>query len=336
MTILSAKIDQYCRDYLNRHDLGLVLIFSDASVPSEGEHKILQYLKTQPLDKNCIIYGLDSDLIMLSMCAKRSNVALIRENNFLKNNNIDLAIDKYPQLDYFLVDQLKHILFATLISNQEIRATTNFVYDQAIKSPYQIDRVIADYIFMSFLLGNDFIPAFPSLTIRDGGIEQIIMAYRATLPQGYCVNADLTLNLPCLLAFLQVLARKEEATLINIKCQRDKRIKFRSQAPPVTYEEALDHYPRIEHLCPDDINVQQTGWQLRYYHHFHLGGRSPHSPPAPTQHTQHTAPPPTASPAPTQHTTPPHTTPPPTTSPAPTQHTTPPPTAPVPHTLAPL
>jgi 5'-3' exoribonuclease 2 len=105
MSILSGKIDVYCR--VPGKAKKVKFIFSDASVPSEGEHKILQYIKTQPLDKNCIIYGLDSDLIMLSMCTERNNVALIRENNFIKNNNVDIAIDKYPQLDYFLVQELK-------------------------------------------------------------------------------------------------------------------------------------------------------------------------------------------------------------------------------------
>ena len=40
---------------------------------------------------------------------------------------------------------------------------------------------ITDYIFMCFLLGNDFMPHFPALNIRTVGIDILLNVYRETL-----------------------------------------------------------------------------------------------------------------------------------------------------------
>ena len=40
---------------------------------------------------------------------------------------------------------------------------------------------IYDYIFICFFLGNDFMPHFPSINIRTGGVDKMINAYKATV-----------------------------------------------------------------------------------------------------------------------------------------------------------
>ena len=58
------------------------VVFSDHSIPGEGEHKILNYIKQNSFDNepNIIIYGLDADLIMLSLVSNSNNVYLMRED----------------------------------------------------------------------------------------------------------------------------------------------------------------------------------------------------------------------------------------------------------------
>jgi 5'-3' exonuclease len=40
---------------------------------------------------------------------------------------------------------------------------------------------IYDYIFLCFFLGNDFMPHFPSVNIRTGGVDKMLNAYKATI-----------------------------------------------------------------------------------------------------------------------------------------------------------
>lgn len=280
MSILTQKITQSLPQ-LTGTSGNLQVIFSDASIPAEGEHKILQHLKTQPLTKNAVIYGLDSDLIMLSMCSHRENVVLVREDTFMKNNNVDLAIDKYPVMNYFIVSELKRHLYQILISNQDINRPLVITSDG--DPSLDGDRVVRDYIVISFLLGNDFIPPFPSLRIRDGGIEKVILAYRHTIKKTgtYLCEKGPTFafNVQFLITMFQILAQNEESSLRLQKQNMDRRRLSRAPNPtPHDYAEALEQYQSVEHLAKDSVDVLRQGWRERYYHYyFHIkAGHNPH------------------------------------------------------------
>jgi 5'-3' exoribonuclease 2 len=52
----------------------------------------------------------------------------------------------------------------------------------------QRHKRLYDYIFICFFLGNDFMPHFPSINIRTGGVHKMLNAYKATIG----VNDNLT------------------------------------------------------------------------------------------------------------------------------------------------
>ena len=132
------------------------VIVSDSLEPGEGEHKILQYLKQNKSNfknKPICIYGLDADLIMLSLVSGISNIYLLRERTSF---NIEQMDGEYL---YLKIDGLK----------QEITSSFPAV-------PKQV--VVNDYIFMCFLLGNDFTKHSPSLILRYDGLNHILNIYK--------------------------------------------------------------------------------------------------------------------------------------------------------------
>ena len=51
---------------------------SDWTVPDEGEHKIFKYIESCCV-QNAVIYGMDADMVMLSLVRTTPNIVLMRE-----------------------------------------------------------------------------------------------------------------------------------------------------------------------------------------------------------------------------------------------------------------
>ena len=187
--------------------LKIKTILSDSDERGEGEHKILHYIKSNNLSGKICIYGLDADLIMLSLVSGE-DIVLLRERT---EYNIEKTENDYI---YLKIDPLKdHIIDSLDI-------------DQANK-----EQIINDYIFICFLLGNDFMNHIPSLNLRYGGHDLLLRVYSDLQKryQGYFQLIDYEqpdlLHMTFFKEFIQEISLKEKETMRKIFSIRERQSK---------------------------------------------------------------------------------------------------------------
>ena len=113
--------------------------FSDAYNPGEGEHKILEFIKSNTLDGNTIIYGLDADLIVLSFVSQKNNIFLLREA-------LSFGKPLYNKFLYLDIDNLKYYIVKDIQEKILINDPT-LVFDVE-----KLNNLLDDYIFITFLV----------------------------------------------------------------------------------------------------------------------------------------------------------------------------------------
>ncbi len=263
MQKLSDTVLQYFdnKKYVSKHPIQIIV--STSNDPGEGEHKMFQYIRDYASTKvnvkdmqeqNTIVYGLDSDLIMLSIfhCMFFKNIYIFRETPAFMSSLVDVAVLNPSNKCYFMD-------ISTL--------------SRSILSEMQINSVEAyrlyDYVFLCFFLGNDFLPHFPSLNIRTNGFSILLSVYRELIgkyPNRSFVTEDMQIQWKWVHLFIQYLAKYEHDYLI---AEYDLRNKWRSrkwqstsakerdfvfQSIPVIYRQEEDY------ICP-----QEKHWEKRYY-----------------------------------------------------------------------
>ena len=219
-------IHQYIKSRINNNELwkNLTVIFSDSSVPGEGEHKILDFIRSQrtfkeynPNTSHCI-YGADADLIMLSLIMHEPNFFILRETlneKFYlicgkcgKHGHISAECEfkekKFDRENASLIEiyennkeKINEIDFC-LIKIKMVRAYIKLEFEELImKFSLDLERIIDDFVFICFLVGNDFLPNLPSLKIREGAIDALIYLYKKIRPEmkDYFTNGKGQLNL---------------------------------------------------------------------------------------------------------------------------------------------
>ena len=155
------------------------IIYSSYLTPGEGEHKLLQFIRNnQNMNNNYsyLIYGLDADLIFLALSTNSDKIYLLREGNEI-NNNIPVDI-----LNYVSIKIMKELIVKT-INTYYFNKYSNVLCIELLA-----DKIICDFIFICYFLGNDFIPHIPSLDIHQNGIEYLLLNYIDTFHEMIIYN----------------------------------------------------------------------------------------------------------------------------------------------------
>ena len=224
----------------------LKVIISDASVPGEGEHKIMQFIRSQRSDPEYdpntrhVIYGLDADLIMLAIATHEPHFRVLREDVEFRDakartcklcgrrghyaeNCRGSAKEKAGEYDEkSKKEELNPYIWLNVPVLREYLSAELFVPGQPFR--FDLERALDDWVFMCFFVGNDFLPHLPSLDIHEGGIDKLIAIWRDNIPvMGGYVTCDGSVDLARAQCILQGLGKQEDAIFRRRKEVEDKK-----------------------------------------------------------------------------------------------------------------
>jgi 5'-3' exonuclease len=183
------------------------IIFSPPTVPGEGEHKIMDYIRElteeeKNTESHCL-FGPDGDLIMLTLAAHIPKMFLFRE-------------DQYNHGYYHYVDMGRIRVELNSILGQ------NEGYKSKLRS---LDDITNDFIVEGFFVGNDFLPKIQMFHLLEEGLELMLKSYAHTSKNGRenFLTVDGHIHLPGFRQFLKHISKNEEKFLIDQATTRNPR-----------------------------------------------------------------------------------------------------------------
>ena len=251
MNKLDKKIEKYYKENVKE----IEIIYSGSNIPGEGEHKIFEYIrenKEYHKKTETVIYGLDSDLIMLTLNHLNisKNLFLFRETpEFIKSIDKTLDPNCYYVMDIHRMSEAIYILISKDGSNSDI------------------NMYVKDYIFICFFIGNDFVPHHPAINIRTTGIELLIDVYRKMLkPNEHLTDGKIIYwkNVRKCIDELVIIERESICDYITWKENlKEKSIAKINNCKDL--EEKLNMVPTLDITTEQYINPNLFYWQDRYY-----------------------------------------------------------------------
>jgi len=231
MNDLGRYLKSYFKTYQEEHP-HLSIFISPPTEIGEGEHKLFYHIRTNRayhITTTTAIYGLDADLIMLCLLHSDVSLWIVRERpHFEKTDS--------KEMWEFSIQEFKEIISS------------------------EIECPISNYVFLCFLLGNDFLPHFPTLNIRTKGIPIIIDRIKETqrpIIQHNEIQHSVFLN------FITPFAENEH-TMLQSELEIRQRMERKFQTIDEPYKR-FEMSPLFERETEMWIDPKKHGWRERYY-----------------------------------------------------------------------
>jgi 5'-3' exonuclease len=239
------------------------IIVSGSDDYGEGEHKIFEFIRNNEEYHNksrTYIYGLDADLIILSLnhlylC---DDIYLFREKPEYDKNLKEIYGDE--KHCFMRVKELENNIINSMIK------IDNKIYNKSDK--------IRDYCFLSFFLGNDFLPHNPTLNIRTNGLTIVIESYKKIVNNNESICKNNVVNWKILKKLINEFSLNEREYLVEEHKKIEKQLYFiesgRSKMNDTSnnkeYElKKLNNKPMYNRDSEIYINPCSNYWKERYY-----------------------------------------------------------------------
>jgi len=261
MNILHHRILDWMKEYSVKHKLEI--IYSSCNEPGEGEHKLLQFIRKNSTQFTYSIYGLDADLIFLALSTGLDSIYLMREGKILKDNTLDKG-DIVEGFNYLSIKIMKECIVDSITKCDKVDK----------------NNIIYDFIFICYLMGNDFLPHLPSLDIYDGAIDIMILKYKETreeLPFEYIVKNNINnininninINNTMFYLFISKIANEEEELL---KTKYNKKNYNNSCISTDSYDIEVHRIENMKFKINDPVKLgsdTMVEWRKRYYSYYY-------------------------------------------------------------------
>jgi 5'-3' exonuclease len=224
---------------------------SGAESPGEGEQKVMKWVRDQGAsslkNKHITVYGLDADLILLSLLHSAENPlakwSILRESQEFGKN---ASAHEFTTLN---IDKLLSIMF-----------------------PHKTNQIthLLDYITGMTLLGNDFLPHSLGFVIRESGHEKLLNALDCLYKTGATLlNKSKIIIKSSLIYILKILQASEEE---DIRTAFYKKYSMPPPTPRNDAERAMLPFNNLplewaeeKHMWSS--NKMNSNWKDVYYTH---------------------------------------------------------------------
>ena len=264
MKKLSTHIKQHfsCKEAKQRFKVKEIIVATPEQA-GEGEHKLYEHLRKYPMDDtgNIAIYGLDADLIMLSLfhLSYCPNIYIVREA---------------PSFAHVLLQEEKEEIDPDEPLFLDVAALGRCISNE-MDCAFPDHHRMYDYVFLCFFLGNDFLPHFPALNIRTHGMQRLLDVYRQVIgntQERFLVSRSKPYSIQWreVTRLIQELGKHEHVFIKQEYSQRKKwDEKTVNHFPCKTVKEKSDLIQQLPVLFRGKehfIQPHEQGWQDRYYH----------------------------------------------------------------------
>ena len=255
-------------------------ILSSSDEPGEGEHKIIAEWRTGKYTGNFAVYGLDADLIVLTilgreLCHFENKVWLFREE--VNAGKISYDATGEELFEWFSINALGDWLAAEFTDVYKRRA---FIPSASPISASPISAYkrafILNYCFAMSVLGNDFLPGSLGLKIREDGHSDLLDIIRTLTHDNVVLvsSESLEISHEGLKTLFTVLSVNEEARIqkyIHKKQMMSRNINGNNDGSEIKLGDNNWPLSHIEENVLVNGKMLEQNWKETYLVHFFNG-----------------------------------------------------------------